>query len=342
MKILVVDDRTITVRALKEILSRELDRSGHVISTASIDRTPLLTSSLPTVREFYGSGEEFAAQTGDADILVVHKAPVTEEVLRSAARLKLIACARNFPANVDLAAASRRGIPVVNAPGRASGATAELAIALMLALARKITQADSLVKTSGERAWDYAVRAELEGTELSGKTAGIIGFGRVGKEVAKRLKAFEMRVLAFSEHAPEEEIRAYGAEPAALEKLLRSSDFVTLHRQLTEKTERIIGEKELGMMKKSAYLINTARGGLIDEQALFSALAAGRIRGAALDVLDEEPPFPANPLLGLKNVLLTPHLGGKTAEVPLRSARLIAEEIKRFLRGEKLHNVISR
>ncbi|MGB9903721.1 MAG: NAD(P)-dependent oxidoreductase [Desulfotomaculales bacterium] len=339
MKILVVDDQTITIRALKEILCQELDRSRNEIASIRINRTPSLTSSASPVREFYGSAGEFAFFVSDADILAVHKAPVTEEVLRAARKLKLIACARNYPANIDLEAAARRGIPVVNAPGRASSATAELTVALMLSLARKITEADEMVKKKGSSAWDYVTRSALEGVEMKGKTAGIIGFGRAGKKVAEILKAFGMRILVYSESVSPEEIRSRGAKPATLEELLKNSDFITLHRQLTEKTAKILGAREFAIVKEGAYLINTARGGLVDEGALCHALKTGRLRGAALDVLTEEPPGAANPLLGLKNVLLTPHLGGKTKEAPLRSARLIADEIKRFLNGEKLQNL---
>lgn len=339
--LLLVDDQTLTIQALKETLAQELISHAVTISLIKINRTSSLTTCLPSIREFYGSGGEFISRVADADILVVHKAPVTEEVLEKAGKLKLIACARNNPVNVDLAAAGSRGIPVINAPGRASEATAELTVALMLSLARNIVRASTLTRKAGPTAWDYAVRSDLEGIELKGKTAGIIGFGRVGREVAARLKTFGMNILVYSTHAAPEEITRLGATPAALADLLKEADFVTLHQRLTEKNIRLIGEEQLRMMKRSAYLINTARGKLLDEEALYKALAEERIRGAALDVLAEEPPDPANPLLGLKNVIITPHLGGKTREVPVRAARLITEDIKRFLEGKKPVNIVN-
>ncbi|MCL6448497.1 MAG: 2-hydroxyacid dehydrogenase [Armatimonadetes bacterium] len=340
-KLLIIDDQTLTIRALREALEEALSGSGTDISTIKINRTCSLTACSPSVREFYGSSAEFLSRAAGADILVVHKAPVTEKVFRKAENLKLVACARNNPVNVDLAAAARRGILVINAPGRASEATAELTVGLMLALARNIVQAGLLTGSAGPAAWDYNARIALEGIELKGKTAGIIGFGRVGREVAGRLKAFGMNILVYSTHTAPEEIIRLGARPATLEELLQKSDFVTLHPRLTEKNKNLIGEKQLNLMKRSAYLINTARGKLIDEKALYRVLREEKIRGAALDVLAEEPPAPDNPLLGLKNVLITPHLGGKTREVPVRAAGLLTADIKRFLAGEKPLNIVS-
>ena len=341
-KILIIDDQTLTIRALQEALANVPAGAAVKISTIRINRTPSLTACSSSVREFYGSVAEFEAQAADADILVVHKAPVTEDVLEKAKNLQLIACARNNPVNVDLAAAARRGVMVINAPGRAGTATAELTVGLMLALARNIVRAGLLTGgAAGPAAWAYETRSSLEGTELKGKTAGIIGFGRIGKEVAEKLKAFGMHILVFSTHAAPEEIKRSGARPAAFEELLQKSDFVTLHPQLTEKNKKLIGEKQLGLMKKGAYLINTARGKLVDEKALYRALAEERIGGAALDVLEEEPPAPDNPLLGLKNVLITPHLGGKTREAPERAARLLTGDIRRFLAGERPVNIIN-
>lgn len=339
--LLIIDDQTLTIRALREVLEQALSGLAVSISTIQINRTPSLTTFSPSVREFYGSSAEFLSRVAAADVLVVHKAPVTEEVFRDAANLKLIACARNNPVNVDLAAARRRGIPVINAPGRASEATAELTIGLMLALARNIVSAGNLTGGAGPAAWNYSTRSALEGIELKGKTSGIIGFGRIGREVAGKLKAFGMNILVYSTHTAPEEIMRFGARPATLEGLLQKSDFVTLHPRLTEKNKKLIGEKQLNLMKRSAYLINTARGKLIDEKALYRVLVEEKIRGAALDVLEEEPPDPANPLLGLKNVLITPHLGGKTREVPARAAGLLTEDIKRFLAGEKPVNIVS-
>ncbi len=340
-KLLIIDDQTITIRALEKALFQELPPDQVDITTIKIQKTSSLTASSSSVREFYGKSSDFSFQITGADILVVHKAPVTEDVFDKAPNLKLIACARNNPVNVDLSAATSRGIPVINAPGRASEATAELTIGLMLALARNIIHADALTRSVGPAAWEYSARTSLEGSELKGKTAGIVGFGRVGREVAARLKAFGMHLLVYSVYARPEEIYRLGAQPATLEELLKEADFVTLHQRLTEKNVKLIGEKQLNMMKKSAYLINTARGKLVDEKALYQALAEKKIRGAALDVLEEEPPAPTNPLLGLKNVLITPHLGGKTRETPVRAARLITEDIKKFLSGERPENIVS-
>jgi len=334
-----IDDGTLTMHALKQILPQEMANYQVGISLIEIMRTDVLTTALPAITEFYGRSSDFLAHVKSADILVVHKAPVTEEVLQEAKNLKLIACARNTPSNVDLEAAGRLGIPVLNAPGRAKVAAAELTVGLMIALARNIFPAGAQTRNAGSAARNYEVRSSLEGVELNDKTAGIIGFGQIGKEVALKLRAFGMHILVYSTHAGPEEIKQAQARQVSLDTLLRESDFVTLHPQLTRKNIKLLGEKQLNLMKKSAYLINTARGKLIDEQALYRVLLQGGIKGAALDVLENEPPGQANPLLNLKNVLITPHLGGKTREVPVRTARLITANIKKFLEGKNLEGL---
>lgn len=340
MKILIIDDGTITIYAIKQILPHEMANYQVGISFAKVKRTGVLTTSLPAIAEFYGDSNDFLAHVKSADILVVHKAPVTEEAIKKAKSLKLIACARNNPVNVDLDAAARYGIPVINAPGRAKVAAAELTVGLMIALARNIIPAHTLTRNTGPAAWDYEVRSSFEGIELKGKTVGIIGFGQIGKKVAIMLRAFGMKILVCSTHAAPEQIKSCQARLVSLEELLRKSDFVTLHGKLTRENTKLLGEKQLKMMKKSAYLINTARGKLIDEQALYRALAREGIRGAALDVLEDEPPDHANPLLTLKNVIITPHLGGKTSETPIRTAKIITKFIKKFIEGKHPENPV--
>lgn len=342
MRLCIVDDGTLTARALIErlpVLLAGLPVEVTVLRTSSGTRVP--TEKEKGIREFYGSPRELLSGLHGVGILVVHKAPVSREAIAAAGQLRLIACARAHPVNVDVAAAAERGIPVVHTPGRAAASTADLTLALILCLARKLGEARDLVKGAGAAAWSYEHRSALEGLELAGKTLGIIGFGRVGRLVAERARAFRMAVLVYSPRVGEDDIRTAGAEPVSLEELLTRADFVSLHTRPGREKGALIGEAQLALMKSTAFLVNTARGDLVDETALFRALKEKRIRGAALDVLKEEPPPPDHPFFSLPNVLLTPHLGGKTTAVPQRAAELLAGEIAAFLSGRPLAHVFS-
>lgn len=338
MRLFIADDGTLTARSLKEELPVAL--AGHPVEIVVLP-VGLKTVPVEGIKEFYGSPEELVHRLDGVHILVVHKAPVSREVIANASQLRLIACARAHPVNVDVAAANERGIPVVHAPGRAADSTADLTMALLLCLARNLWEARDLVTRVGAAAWSYECRSALEGLELAGMTLGIIGFGRVGRQVAVRARAFGMVVLVHSPHVDAGEIRAFGAEPVSLEELLARADFVTLHTRPRPGKAALIGEAQLALMKKTACLINTARGELLDEEALYRALKEKKIRAAALDVLKEEPPPPDHPFFTLPNVILTPHLGGKTTAVPKRAARLVAEEIINFLEGKPLRHVFS-
>ncbi|MBC7105786.1 MAG: hypothetical protein H5T97_07590 [Firmicutes bacterium] len=344
MRVFLVDDRSTTSSVLKAELPPALAGLPATVAVVELRSGPdaAITSSSPAggIREFYGAPEELARQVAPAEILVVHKAPVTSAVMDAAPGLRLVACARGNPVNVDLRAAAARGIPVVCAPGRAAESTADFTMALLLALARHLAAAWARVSELGPEAWRYGVRAALEGVELHGRVLGLVGFGQVGRRVAVRALAFGMRVLAHDPHLPARAIRDAGAEPAGLEEVLRLADFVSLHAPMTAETRGLIGARELALMKPSACLINTARGGLVDEGALAEALRTQKIRAAALDVLAAEPPPPDNPLLALPNVLITPHLGGKTDAAPRRAARAVIEEIRNFLLGRPLRNAI--
>lgn len=343
MRLYLVDDGTLTAKALRRELPEALERWPVDITTLSLGFGHKPTGPAPPggkgIKEFYGSPEELAGKIAGADILVVHKAPVTKEAIERAPRLRLIACARAHPVNVDIRAALSRGIPVVHAPGRAAGSTADLTIALLLLLARNLGETYHLVNHLGAGAWQYDCRSRLEGVELAGKVLGIIGFGQVGRQVALRAQAFGMNLLVHSPHVDPAEILAAGGRPVTLEELLSLSDFVSLHTRPTPEKIGLIGAPQLEMMKSSACLINTARGELVEEDALYRALKEKRIRAAALDVLISEPPPPDHPFFTLNNVVLTPHLGGKTDAVPLKAAKIIAHEIVNFLSGKPLRHI---
>lgn len=256
------------------------------------------------------------------DVLVVRSATkVTKEVIDAGENLKIIARAGVGLDNIDVQAANARGIKLVNAPEAPTIAVAELVIGLMLSWARQLPRADASMK---QDRWE---KTQLMGSELRGKTLGIIGTGRIGQAVGYRAKAFLMNILAFDVGQNAEFIRGTGARYVDLEELLRESDFVSLHVPATSQTRHMIERREIELMKPSAVLVNTSRGEVIDEAALTDALKKGKIAGACLDVYEREPPKDS-PLFKLPNVVLTPHIGASTVEAQREAALIIAEKIK--------------
>jgi glyoxylate reductase len=263
---------------------------------------------------------------------------VDEELLSHAPRLKMIANMGVGYNNIDVRAATTRGIPVSNTPGVLTEATADLAFTLLLAIARRVVEGDRRVRAGQFTFWAPFL---FLGQEVSGKTLGILGMGRIGKAVARRARGFDMPVIYHnrSRLEPDEEDRL-GARYEPLEALLRKSDFVSLHVPLTAETRHLIGRRELALMKPSAYLINTSRGPAVDEQALLAALQAGQIAGAALDVYEHEPALTPGLTL-LDNVILLPHVGSATLETRTRMASMAAQNLIAGLDGQKPPNLIN-
>ncbi|MEM2142238.1 MAG: hydroxyacid dehydrogenase [Candidatus Thorarchaeota archaeon] len=253
-------------------------------------------------------------------ILVRSATKVTSKVIEAADRLKLIVRAGVGLDNVDQKAAEARGIKVLNTPEAPTVSVAEMVFAHMLALARGLTRADSLMKA---QQWE---KKSLSGVELWQKTLGVIGLGRIGVEVAKRATAFGMMVLAYDVIDVKEKCKKLGITSASLNEILEKSDFITVHVPLLPETKNMIGEKELRRMKKTAYIINTARGGIIDEAALLKALDEGTIAGAGLDVFEQEPPTDWS-LAKHPKVVATPHLASSTEEAQERVGDLAAEKV---------------
>ena len=282
--------------------------------------------------ELYGKVEE-----GGINILVVEADFVFDEVMR-ASSLKLIGTVRGNPYNVDVEEATRRGIPVVYTPGRNAIAVAELTIAFMLSLSRRLFEADDFVRGR----WDDPVGGyrDMRGREIWGSTVGVIGFGRVGREVARRLKAFGARILIYDPYK-EEDIRREGFSPYDLETLLSESDFLTIHANLTPETEGMVGEREMRRMKRGAFIINTADASIVDEEALAKALKEGILGGAGIDVFSSHPINPRSPLLSCPNVVLTPHIGGATEETVRRHSEMMTRDIELFLEGKKPENLLN-
>lgn len=268
-------------------------------------------------------GEELARAIAGVDAVLVRSATkITRDSLALADRLKVIGRAGVGVDTIDVEAATERGVAVMNAPAGNTIAAAELALALLLSLIRKVPAADRSMK-AGQ--WD---RASFSGTELHRKTLGLIGAGRVGGEVARRAKAFGMRVLAYDPFLTPAAAAEFGAELMPLDGLLRAADVISLHVPLTDRTRGLLGDKELALLKPGAVIVNAARGGVLDEAALLKRLGAGQLGGAALDVFDQEPLPADHPLRSLPNVVLTPHLGASTEEAQLNVAVEIAEAVR--------------
>ena len=273
--------------------------------------------------------EGLAAEIAPYDALIVRsQTQVKAEVIEAADQLKVVARAGIGLDNVDVEAATRKGVMVVNAPQSNIVSAAEHTIALLLAQARNIPRANASLK-AGE--WD---RSSFQGVELQGKTLGIVGIGRVGGLVASRCGAFGMRVIAFDPYVPKERAKEMGVElMPTLEALLVQADFITIHLPRTPDTEGLIGERELALMKAGARLVNTARGGIVDEAALAKAIQDGRLAGASLDVFTVEPTT-ESPLFALEQVVVTPHLGASTTEAQDKAGTSVAEMVRLALMGE--------
>ena len=275
-----------------------------------------------------------AAELAGAEALIVRSATrVTDELLAAAPRLRVVGRAGVGVDNIDVEAATRRGVLVMNTPGGNAVSVAEHAIALLLALARRIPQFDAATRAGR---WEKS----SAGIEVRGKTLGLVGLGRVGAEVARRARALEMRVGAHDPYISENFARDAGVDLVSLEELLRRADFISLHAALVPATERLINAATLAQMKPGARLINTARGELVDEAALADALRSGRLAGAALDVFAVEPPG-ASPLLGLPNVIATPHVAGSTQEAQEEVGVLIAQQVRDYLTDGTLRNAVN-
>jgi D-3-phosphoglycerate dehydrogenase len=267
-------------------------------------------------------------------LLVRSETKVTADVIKAAKRLKIIGRAGVGLDNIDIAAATRAGIIVMNTPDGNTTSAAEHTIAMMMALARNIPQADASLRAGK---WE---RAKFMGTELYGKTLGVIGLGRIGGEVARRARALGMRIVAFDPFATQARADELGATLSDLDTLLRTSDFITVHAPKTKDTAHLIGERELGMMKKGVRLINVARGGIYDEHAVTKAVESGHVAGVALDVFEKEPPG-EHPLFTSARAVVTPHLGASTEEAQENVAVALAQQVLDALKGRTIANAVN-
>ncbi len=282
------------------------------------------------------SHEDLVREIADYDALVIRsRTNVTADVLQNAKRLKVIGRAGVGLDNVDVQTATKLGIIVMNTPGGNTISTAEHTMAMLTSLARWIPQADRSMK---EGKWD---KKRFVGVELFRKTLGIVGLGRIGTEVAKRALAYGMRVLAYDPFISTEVARKIGVQPATVEEICKESDFITVHVPLNDQTRNLIDKAKIELMKPTVRLINCARGGIINEDALLEALQTKRVAGAALDVFSEEPLPADHPFRKLDNVVLTPHLGASTSEAQEGVAKEVAEQIVDALSGRIIRNAVN-
>jgi D-3-phosphoglycerate dehydrogenase / 2-oxoglutarate reductase len=279
--------------------------------------------------------ERLLREVADVDGIVVRSdTRITERVIAAAPRLRVIGRAGAGVDNIDVSAATRHGIVVMNAPGENTISAAEHTLSMLLALARRIPQADRSMRAGG---WE---RGSFLGVELFGKTLGILGLGKVGREVAARARALGMQVIGCDPVLTEEVASRLSVALVPLEAVFERADFITLHVPLTEETRHMIGGPQLARSREGVRIVNVARGGIIDEVALVEALRSGRVAGAALDVFESEPPT-GSPLLSMESVILTPHLGASTQEAQEKVAARIAEQIAAYLKDGVVVNAVN-
>jgi len=263
---------------------------------------------------------------------------IDAEVFDAAPKLKIVAQMAVGFDNIDIPEATKRGIYVTNTPEVLTDTTADFAWALLLAVARRVVEADKYVRSGQWKVGWHPMM--LQGRDVHGATLGVIGAGRIGFAVAKRATGFDMKIL-FYDVVPRPEMEKLGAKKVDMDTLLRESDFVSIHVPLMKETYHLINEEKLKLMKKTAYLINNSRGPVVDEKALYKALKEGRISGAALDVFEQEPTPLDNPLLKLDNVVVAPHISSASYETRSRMAEMVAENLVAFFNGEKPPNLVN-
>ncbi|NIA68066.1 2-hydroxyacid dehydrogenase [Pelagibius litoralis] len=285
------------------------------------------------LKEYMGEPDDVIGHVGAAPVLVTHLAPLSASMFAAMPDLRLVAVSRGGPVNIDMAAAAGQGVTVVNTPGRNASAVAEFTIGAIIAETRNITKGHDALRRGEYRGDLY--RADVTGKELSEMTVGVIGYGNVGTKVVRLLRAFGCRVLVadpYVQLSPDD--AAGGVIMAGLDQLLAESDVVTLHPRVTEETRGMLDAGAFAAMKPEAVVINTARGPLMDYDALYEALTTGRLRGAMLETFSIEPTPPDWPLLQLPNVTLTPHIAGASVKTVRIAATKAAEEVRRWIAGE--------
>ena len=345
LKCLILGDDFTPARTFEEALREGLRACGRDLEYESIDFEPHELTPTPSdeLHEAFGDAGKVARLAAGCRLLVTTFAPVTAAVLDSAPGLLAIACGRGGPVNINVEAASARGLPVLHAPGRNAQAVAEFTLAGMLNLMRRIPEALLYVREGRWRVSREDTFEKPSGPELGGRTLGLIGCGHVGRLVGRLACAFGARVLAHDPFVAGEVLAPLGIERVSFERLLAESDLISVHARLSEGSPPILDAAAFAAMARRPYLVNTARAGAIDHRALLAALESGRITAALLDVHGVEPLPPEDPLFSFDpaRLLLTPHAAGVSYDIPANTARLVADGLARLLRREAPDHVIN-
>lgn len=283
--------------------------------------------------EPFDVNEEFLKEAEDAEVIIANFAPVGSKIIENAKKLKLICVTRSGAENINIEAATAKGVKVAVAPGRLADPVSDYTVGMILAESRNIARM-SITDHGGEWMTDAPNSSYIK--SLKGATVGLIGYGIIGQRVAYKLQAFGCNIIAYDPFCPQEVFEATNCGSVSLEELMKTSDYVSVHARLTKDTEGLVTKEHINMMKPTAFFINTARAGLVDENALVEALAAHKIGGAALDVFSVEPIPEGHPILALDNVTLTPHRAGNCSNLAAISLDIVVEEIERYFKGKPL------
>ncbi|MFG6589363.1 2-hydroxyacid dehydrogenase [Sulfitobacter sp. MOLA879] len=341
LKVAVIGDQFITSAVFKTAIKEQVDRPLTIVARdLEWPEVPFFAHDGPAgteIKEYSGAPADIATLLADADALVTHLAPVTEGLLAASPKLKFIGVPRGGPVNVNIDAARARGVTVCNLPGRNASAVAEFTIGMILANVRRIAEGHAGLKQGVWRGDLY--RYDRTGDELCDMTVGLVGYSHIGQRVVRLLKPFGCRILVCDPYVSLTVQDALdGVEQVELDEILHLSDIISLHARLTPETRQMIGESQIAKMRPGAVIINSARGELLDQNALIDGLSSGHLGGAALDTFETEPPAQDDDILALKNVTLTPHIAGASRRVANFAAEQIARDYARFLSGEPLRN----
>jgi D-3-phosphoglycerate dehydrogenase len=325
MKVAVVGDLFVVNDVLQTAFEEAFKDSGlkfeYVYETFDWPVVPVQKND--EISEFVGDPDRICKIVGNVEIILTHSAPMPKKVIDAAKALKVLGAARGGPVNINWNACTERGIPVLYAPGRNSGAVAEFTVGMMLAQSRNITRCHYSMVT--EKRWRGDLYThDVVGNEIGSSVVGLIGGGAIASKVARMVQGFGAKVLIYDPYLSEEKILSMNCRPVDLDTLLKESDFISLHPRLTKETSGMIGKREIALMKKTAYLVNTARGELVQHDALYEALREKRIAGAALDICESEPPGDDSPVYTLDNVTVTSHLAGASIQAAEIGARVLA------------------
>ena len=342
---LILGDDFTPARTFEQAISTAMgdDTPGLKYRTLDFEPHEMMPTESDTLREAFGDVARVARLVADSELLVTTFAPVTSDVLNSAPDLRAIACGRGGPVNIDVEAATTRGIPVLYAPGRNAQAVAEFTIAGMINLMRRVPAALRHVRQGEWRVSREDTFEKPSGPELGGRTLGLIGFGQVGQIVARLAAAFGARILVHDPWVDEGAIESLGSRSVSLARLLEESEIVSIHARLPPGADPILGARQFLAMARKPYLINTARAGAIDHGALLQALESGRVAGAFLDVHAREPLPPGDPLLSFDQdrLMLTPHAAGVSFDIPENTARILARGLRQLLKNARPDHVIN-